>query len=219
MSIHTYPSLLTASWHWQKFGKRLLDYGLAGIALIVLSPLLCLVALMIRLDSNGPIFFRQTRIGFDQRPFQVWKFRTMVRDAEKQLKTLERHNESAGGVLFKMRNDPRITTIGQFLRRTSIDELPQLFNVLQGKMSLVGPRPLQLRDYELAMALNAEQCAQRQSILPGLTGIWQVSGRSEVGFEQMINLDLQYLAEWSLWLDMRILWRTVLVLFSAKGAY
>jgi exopolysaccharide biosynthesis polyprenyl glycosylphosphotransferase len=219
MSINTYPSLLPAGWRWQKLLKRVLDYSFALIGLVLLSPFLCFIALLIRLDSPGAIFFRQLRIGLNQRPFYVWKFRTMVIDAEQQLKNLESHNESAGGVLFKMRNDPRITTIGQFLRRTSIDELPQLFNVLQGQMSLVGPRPLQLRDYELAVALNTEHVVHRQSILPGLTGIWQVSGRSEIGFEQMLRLDTQYLAEWSLWLDLQILWRTVLILFTAKGAY
>lgn len=219
MSINTYPSSLTVGWYMQKLGKRTLDYGLALLGLVLLSPLLCLVAILIRLDSSGPVFFRQTRIGLDRQPFQVWKFRTMVIDAEEQLKTLEAHNESAGGVLFKMRNDPRITGIGQFLRRTSIDELPQLLNVLRGQMSLVGPRPLQLRDYELAVALNHDYFAHRQSVLPGLTGIWQVSGRSEVGFEQMLSLDMQYLAKWSLWLDVQILWRTVLVLVTAKGAY
>lgn len=201
--------------------KRVIDFLGAGLGILLLSPLMLIIALLIRLDSEGPIFFRQQRLGRGGKPFLVWKFRTMVVNAEKHLKQLEQLNESEGGVLFKMKDDPRVTRIGKVLRRTSLDELPQLFNVLQGHMSLVGPRPLQLRDCTLAMTIKAyrEAFAKRVTLMPGVTGLWQVSGRSEVAFEDMLHLDIDYIENWSLWLDLRIIWQTIIVVLTGKGAY
>lgn len=205
----------------QFIGKRVIDFLGAGLGILFLSPLLLIVALLIRLDSEGPIFFRQQRLGRGGRPFWMWKFRTMEVNAEKRLKELEQLNESEGGVLFKMKDDPRVTRIGKVLRRTSLDELPQLFNVLQGHMSLVGPRPLQLRDCTLAMTIKAyrEAFAKRVTLMPGVTGLWQISGRSEVAFEDMLHLDIDYIENWSLWSDLRIIWQTILVVVTGRGAY
>lgn len=209
------------SWRYtiQFTSKRIIDFLCAGLGVLFLSPLMFVIAVLIRLDSNGPIFFRQQRIGRGEKAFVIWKFRTMEVNAETRLKDLEKHNESAGGVLFKMREDPRVTRVGKFLRRTSLDELPQLFNVLQGSMSLVGPRPLQLRDYYLAVQLHRDTFLQRTALLPGVTGLWQVSGRSEVTFDDMLQLDLFYKENWSIWLDLRILWRTIVVVLARRGAY
>jgi exopolysaccharide biosynthesis polyprenyl glycosylphosphotransferase len=209
------------SWSYtaQLVGKRVIDFVGAGLGLLFLSPLMLGIALLIRLDSEGPVFFRQQRLGHNGKPFIVWKFRTMEVDAEKRLKKLEQLNESEGGVLFKMKKDPRVTHIGKFLRRTSLDELPQLFNVLQGYMSLVGPRPLQLRDSALAIKANRDAFLQRLTVMPGMTGLWQVSGRSEVSFDDMLHLDIHYIEHWSLWLDLRIIWQTIQVVLISKGAY
>jgi exopolysaccharide biosynthesis polyprenyl glycosylphosphotransferase len=199
--------------------KRLLDVSAAGLGVLVLSPLLVCLCVLIRLDSRGPIFFRQQRLGLGGQTFRIWKFRTMVCDAERRLAELEALNESKGGVLFKLKTDPRVTRIGHWLRRTSLDELPQLLNVLQGHMSLVGPRPLQLRDCTLAFQADSARFEHRHTVLPGVTGLWQVSGRSEVGFEQMLRLDEQYIRNWSLQLDLEILLKTVAVVLRRKGAY
>lgn len=199
--------------------KRLLDLVVCGLGILILSPLLLLIAVLIYLDSPGPIFFRQERIGLGRQVFRVWKFRTMVVDAEKRLVDLEAQNESRGGVLFKLKADPRVTRLGQFLRRTSLDELPQLFNVLRGQMSLVGPRPLQLRDCNLAFQADSARFEHRLTVLPGVTGLWQVSGRSELCFDDLLHLDEQYIREWSLMLDLRILLKTVVVVLLRKGAY
>ena len=199
--------------------KRALDLVVSGLGLLVLSPLMVAIAAAVRLDSRGPVFFRQERLGLNGHRFRVWKFRTMVSDAEKRLQELELRNESSGGVLFKMKQDPRVTRVGAFLRRTSLDEIPQLFNIFLGQMSLVGPRPLQLRDCALASDLHGERFAKRSAVVPGLTGLWQVSGRSEVGFDRMLELDLNYIDRWSLGLDLYILWRTLLVVLASKGAY
>jgi len=209
------------SWNYtvQFISKRIIDFLGASLGLVFLSPLLLGIALAIRLDSPGPIFFRQQRLGRRGKTFLVWKFRTMVVDAEQRLKDLEQLNESKGGVLFKIKADPRVTRIGKFLRRTSLDELPQLFNVLQGQMSLVGPRPLQLRDCTLAIESNRDAFIKRLTTMPGMTGLWQVSGRSEIAFNDMLNLDLHYIDRWSLWLDLQIIWQTIKVLLTAKGAY
>ncbi|UFP95427.1 exopolysaccharide biosynthesis polyprenyl glycosylphosphotransferase [Gloeobacter morelensis] len=204
----------------QLLGKRLLDFLGAAAGLLLLSPVFAFIAIAIRLDSPGPVFFRQKRMGVGGQTFLVWKFRTMVADAEAQLKRLEQFNESEGGVLFKMKNDPRVTGLGQFLRRTSLDELPQLFNVLWGEMSLVGPRPLQERDCQRARAVvDSTRLALRQSVMPGMTGLWQVSGRSELSFEQMLDLDLVYVENWSLAYDLTLLWRTIVVVVARRGAY
>jgi exopolysaccharide biosynthesis polyprenyl glycosylphosphotransferase len=196
--------------------KRCLDFCCALALINLLSPLYLLISILIRLDSPGPIFFRQTRIGLYGQQFKVWKFRTMVTDADKLQANLESSNEIKDGVLFKMKNDPRITPIGKFLRQYSLDELPQLFNVLLGEMSFVGPRPLPIRDVEKFQ----QQHFIRQDVLPGITGLWQVSGRSDIeSFSEAVKLDLKYIVNWSLWLDLQIMLRTVLVVFQKSGAY
>jgi lipopolysaccharide/colanic/teichoic acid biosynthesis glycosyltransferase len=181
---------------------------------MALAPVIILAAIAIKLTSPGPVFFVQERIGLSKRRFKMFKFRTMVPNAEQLMPALERSNEAAGPV-FKIRNDPRITPIGRLLRRSSIDELPQLLNVLAGDMSLVGPRPLPVRDYE---GFNEDWQRRRFSIKPGITCLWQVGGRSELSFEQWMRLDLKYLDEWSLWLDLKILTQTVPAVFRGVGA-
>jgi lipopolysaccharide/colanic/teichoic acid biosynthesis glycosyltransferase len=198
--------------------KRAIDLVGAVLGLLMLAPLLALIALLIRLDSPGPVLFRQRRQGLDGRIFCLLKFRTMHQDAEVRLKELEAHNEAACGVLFKMRQDPRVTRLGRFLRRTSLDELPQLWNVLRGEMSLVGPRPLQLRDSALLGEMDPAGYWGRMSVLPGLTGLWQVGGRSDLDSAGMVQLDLDYIVNWSLSLDLRILCRTVVVVLTGRGA-
>jgi exopolysaccharide biosynthesis polyprenyl glycosylphosphotransferase len=199
---------------WPRTIKRVLDVALAGSALMALAPVIILAAIAIKLTSPGPVFFVQERIGLSKRRFKMFKFRTMVPNAEQLMPALERSNEAAGPV-FKIRNDPRITPIGRLLRRSSIDELPQLLNVLAGDMSLVGPRPLPVRDYE---GFNEDWQRRRFSIKPGITCLWQVGGRSELSFEQWMRLDLKYLDEWSLWLDLKILTQTVPAVFRGVGA-
>jgi exopolysaccharide biosynthesis polyprenyl glycosylphosphotransferase len=194
--------------------KRVLDVTVALIALSLLSPLLLLVGLAIKVTSPGPIFFLQERVGFNKRRFKIFKFRTMVPNAENLMSLLEQHNEASGPV-FKMKNDPRITPIGKFLRKSSIDELPQLLNVLNGDMSLVGPRPLPVRDYE---GFNEDWQRRRFSVKPGITCLWQVHGRSGISFDQWMLLDLQYMDEWSLWLDLKILAKTVPAVLRGAGA-
>lgn len=194
--------------------KRLLDLICALILLLVLSPLMLLVALAIKLTSPGPVLFAQVRYGYMKRLFRAYKFRTMVVDAERLQAGLEQRNEASGPV-FKIRKDPRVTRIGHFLRRTSLDELPQLWNVLVGEMSLVGPRPLPVRD----VGRFAEPWLMRRfSMPPGLTCLWQISGRSDIGFERWIALDLEYIDRWSLLLDARILLQTIPAVFSGRGA-
>ncbi len=196
--------------------KRCFDFSVAAILVVLLLPLYVAIAIAIKLDSPGSVFFKQTRIGLYNRPFKVWKFRTMVQNASSLQATLETQNEIKDGVLFKMRNDPRVTRVGQFLRRYSLDELPQLFNILLGEMSLVGPRPLPLRDVEKF----DEKHFIRQEVLPGITGLWQVSGRSDISsFREAVNLDLKYIAHWSLQLDLKILLKTVQVVLQQSGAY
>jgi exopolysaccharide biosynthesis polyprenyl glycosylphosphotransferase len=196
--------------------KRVLDFLSAISILVVASPLYFLIALLIRLDSPGSIFYRQTRIGLHGRSFKVWKFRTMVTNAEKLQKELEVLNKTNDGILFKIESDPRITKIGKFLRRYSLDELPQIFNVVCGQMSLVGPRPLPVRDVERF----SEHHFIRHEVTPGITGLWQVSGRSDIhDFEDVLQLDLKYIENWSLWLDFSILLRTIKVVFANSGAY
>ncbi|MDO5633371.1 MAG: sugar transferase [Micrococcus sp.] len=196
------------------FTKRVFDILLAGVGLVLISPLLLLVALAVRLDSKGPILFRQERVGLRGEHFTMLKFRSMVADAEQIKQTL---TSDGGGdnVLFKMKNDPRITTVGAFIRRTSIDELPQLLNVLRGDMSLVGPRPHlphEVEQYE-------EHIHRRFMVQPGITGLWQVSGRSNLDWEDAVRLDLYYVENWSLLGDIVILGRTVRAVSAADGAY
>jgi lipopolysaccharide/colanic/teichoic acid biosynthesis glycosyltransferase len=198
--------------------KRAIDLFGALLGLLVLSPVMLAIALIIRLGSPGPALFRQVRRGHRGRPFRILKFRTMVVDAEHRLADLESRNESAGGVLFKLGHDPRITRLGRFLRRSSLDELPQLINVLRGEMSLVGPRPLQLRDSELLWSVDPAGYTRRLQVLPGLTGPWQVNGRSELDHKRMVELDLHYVSKRTLVRDLCILGKTVLVVLLRRGA-
>jgi len=202
---------------WPSTIKRILDFTLSMALLIALAPLLLLTAILIKLTSHGPVFFVQKRIGLNKRVFYIYKFRTMVADAEKKMQDIEHLNEVSGPV-FKIKNDPRITAIGKFLRKTSIDELPQLFNVLCGDMSLVGPRPLAVRDYELFTEAGQDWQRCRFSVRPGITCLWQVSGRSSLPFHKWMELDLQYVRGWSLWLDLQILARTIPAVLRGSGA-
>ena len=194
--------------------KRCIDIGVSSALLLLLLPLFAAVALLIKCSSPGPIFFVQERLGLNKRIFRLYKFRTMVQDAEKLQKELEPLNEAQGPV-FKIRNDPRITREGRFLRTTSIDELPQLLNVLKGDMSLVGPRPLPVRDYK---GFDQSWFNRRFSVRPGMTCLWQIDGRNDIPFEKWIRLDLQYIDNWSLLLDFRILLRTIPAVLAGRGA-
>jgi len=194
--------------------KQVGDHICAAVLLILLSPVFLAIAVAIKVTSRGPVFFVDERVGVGQHPFRCYKFRTMVRDARTSQEELEELNE-ADGVLFKLRSDPRVTPVGRFLRRTSLDELPQLLNVLGGDMSLVGPRPLPLRDY----GLMDDSQRRRHVLKPGITGLWQVSGRSDLSFDDMVRLDLQYMETWSLQSDAYILWRTVGAVMRSRGAY
>jgi exopolysaccharide biosynthesis polyprenyl glycosylphosphotransferase len=199
---------------WPIVLKRILDVVLSVSVLIVLSPLLLVAALLIKFTSPGPVLFKQDRLGLNKHRFPIYKFRTMVPDAEKQQAALERLNEQSGPV-FKIRADPRITPIGKLLRKTSIDELPQLLNVLRGEMSLVGPRPLPVRDYE---SFDQDWHRRRFSVRPGITCLWQISGRNSIGFDRWMELDMQYIDEWSIWLDFRILAGTIPAVLRGTGA-
>jgi exopolysaccharide biosynthesis polyprenyl glycosylphosphotransferase len=193
--------------------KRGIDLLGSGIGLLLLSPILLGVALWIRATSEGPALFRQTRIGRDGEEFRVVKFRTMYQDAEARKAELMGDNET-DGPLFKMSDDPRITKPGKILRRTSIDELPQLINVFKGEMSLVGPRPLPVDDSDFKGHVR-----RRLLVRPGITGLWQVSGRSDITWDEAVRLDLYYVENWSLALDLTILMRTVLAVWRGEGAY
>ena len=194
--------------------KRGIDIVLGGLAFLLLSPVIGLVALAVRLDSPGPLLFRQTRIGVAGEPFTMYKFRSMVVDAEARLTDLAAGNEGAG-LLFKMRDDPRVTRVGSFLRRYSLDELPQLFNVLNGTMSLIGPRPPLPRE----VAAYEGRVNRRLLIKPGITGLWQVSGRSNLSWEESVKLDLYYVENWSVTTDFIILLKTVRAVLKRDGAY
>jgi exopolysaccharide biosynthesis polyprenyl glycosylphosphotransferase len=194
--------------------KRTFDLIGAGLLLVLLSPLLLTIAIAVRVSSRGPVLFRSTRRGIGQRPFPCLKFRTMHTDAEERQAELEELNE-ATGALFKIRQDPRLTRVGGLLRRFSLDELPQLINVVRGEMSLVGPRPLPQRDYEMLEDWHRK----RYLVLPGITGLWQVSGRSELDFDDLVHLDFIYLEHWSLALDLTILLKTIPAVILRRGAY
>ncbi|PYX45437.1 MAG: hypothetical protein DMG79_19275 [Acidobacteria bacterium] len=202
---------------WGLTIKRAIDIVVSLLAILAVSPVMLLTALAVKLTSPGPIFFVQKRLGLNKRMFQIYKFRTMVVDAEQRLKEIEHQNE-ANGPVFKIKRDPRITLVGAFLRKTSIDELPQLFNVLKGEMSLVGPRPLQVRDYELFETYCQDWQRKRFSVRPGITCLWQIMGRSSTTFEKWMELDLQYIRTWSLWLDLEILAKTVPAVLKGSGA-
>jgi exopolysaccharide biosynthesis polyprenyl glycosylphosphotransferase len=197
--------------------KSLFDRLAAASALIALSPLLLWVAIRIRREDGGPILFRQVRVGKNGHTFRVFKFRTMVPDAEKQKAALASLNE-VDGVLFKIRNDPRVTRPGVWLRKYSIDEIPQLFNVLRGEMSLVGPRPWAPMPYQEA-ARSGNHVWRRVAVKPGLTGLWQVSGRADLPWEESVRLDLRYVENWSFALDIQILWKTARAVVRGSGAY
>jgi exopolysaccharide biosynthesis polyprenyl glycosylphosphotransferase len=194
--------------------KRTFDLVVASLILLFSAPFLGILALLVKTTSRGPVFYRSIRPGLGEMPFACFKFRTMYEDADARQAELEAHNE-AGGAIFKMRNDPRVTPVGRFLRRFSLDELPQLFNVLRGEMSLVGPRPLPKRDHEHLEDWHRK----RYLVLPGMTGLWQVSGRSELDFDELVRLDFLYLERWSVFLDLAILLRTIPAVFRAKGAW
>ena len=194
--------------------KRVADVIVAGSLLTLLSPVMLLVALGIRLTSKGPFLFRQKRYGLNRRLFTMYKFRSMVIDAEQKQSALEHLNENSGPV-FKIKRDPRITSIGRFIRKTSLDELPQLWNVLIGDMSLVGPRPLPTRDVS---RFSEAWLMRRFSVPPGITGLWQVSGRSDTSFGHLIQLDLDYIDHWSLWMDLHILAKTFPAVLKGSGA-
>lgn len=209
--IHVTTPTLEAG---QRVAKRLFDFFAASVLLLLASPAMFLVAALIKLDSSGPVLFRQERVGMEGNHFHMLKFRSMVSDAETLLVGLARENEGSGP-LFKMKNDPRVTRVGGFLRRFSVDELPQLLNVLSGSMSLVGPRP------PLPKEVEAYESDVRRRLLvkPGLTGLWQVSGRSNLSWQDSVRLDLYYVENWSLAGDLVIMFRTVRAVFGSNGAY
>ena len=194
--------------------KRSFDLAVSSLVLVVGLPLWLAIAAAIKLNARGPVFYRDPRIGLGGQEFEMFKFRTMVAGAAEQQAQLERRNE-AEGALFKIRDDPRVTRVGAALRRFSIDELPNMLNVLRGEMSLVGPRPLPLRDY----ALLEEWHRKRSDVLPGMTGLWQISGRSDLSFDDLVRLDFYYLENWSIWLDISILAKTLPAVLARRGAY
>jgi exopolysaccharide biosynthesis polyprenyl glycosylphosphotransferase len=198
---------------YQRSLKRLFDIFASAAALLLLSPLLAAVALIIKLTSKGPVFFKQERMGLHGRPFHMFKFRSMVVNAEQLKDQLRALNEQSGPV-FKIKNDPRITPIGRFIRKYSIDELPQLINVLRGDMSIVGPRPPVPK--EVAQYEGWQR--RRLSVRPGLTCIWQVSGRNQISFQEWMFLDMRYIDHWSLGEDMSLIWKTFPVVLTGRGA-
>ncbi len=194
--------------------KRCIDFIGALCGLILLSPVFLIVAVLIKYeDSKGPVLFKQIRIGKDGKEFYMYKFRSMVVDAEEKLKDLLKHNE-VSGAMFKMKEDPRVTRIGKFIRKTSIDELPQLLNVLKGEMSLVGPRPPLPREVKEYTAYDK----QRLLVTPGCTGLWQVTERNSVGFKEMVELDLEYINKRSVLYDLKIIFKTIQIMIKSNGA-
>jgi exopolysaccharide biosynthesis polyprenyl glycosylphosphotransferase len=194
--------------------KRGFDLVVSALMIAVAAPAWALAALAIKLDSPGPVFYRDPRVGLGERQFGMFKFRSMYIDAGERQAGLEASNE-ASGPLFKIKDDPRVTRVGRFMRRYSIDELPQVLNVLRGEMSLVGPRPLPLRDY----VQLEDWHRKRYLVLPGMTGLWQVSGRIELTFDDLVRLDFYYLENWSIWLDISILAKTLPAVLARRGAY
>lgn len=196
------------------FFKRCFDLFVSSIAILVLSPILLIIAIIIKSTSKGPVLYVSQRVGKDGKVFKFYKFRTMVDRADEQLDDLLKDNEVEGGVIFKMKNDPRITKVGKFLRKTSIDELPQLFNVFLGNMTLVGPRPCTVREYEQYNDHHKKRLAVKQ----GMTCLWQVSGRSNLSFEKQIELDLEYIQKRGFWYDIWLILRTIPAVFRSDGA-
>jgi exopolysaccharide biosynthesis polyprenyl glycosylphosphotransferase len=201
-----------AGWEWAV--KRSFDIAVSALVIVVGSPLWAAIAAAIKLNSRGPVFYRDERIGLGQRSFGMMKFRTMYADAAARQAALEVANE-ASGPLFKIKDDPRVTRVGRVLRRFSLDELPQVLNVLWGEMSLVGPRPLPIRDYEQLEPWHRK----RYLVLPGMTGLWQVSGRIDLSFDDLVRLDFYYIENWSIWLDITILAKTLPAVLASRGAY
>jgi exopolysaccharide biosynthesis polyprenyl glycosylphosphotransferase len=199
----------------QRVAKAVLDRGLGLFALTLLAPLMVVVVIAIRLTSRGPALFWQRRVGRDGIPFVMLKFRSMYVDAESRLEELVERNDVGDGLLFKMRNDPRTTPIGRWLRRYSLDELPQLLNVIGGSMSLVGPRP----PLPAEVASYDDELSRRLLVKPGMTGLWQISGRSDLPWQEAIRLDLRYVDSWSITVDLVILWKTVSAVATGVGAY
>ncbi|MEE4660746.1 MAG: sugar transferase [Halieaceae bacterium] len=209
-----YPLDVPARRGFYPFAKRSLDITASALGILLLSPLLLVTALAIIATSRGGALFSQTRVGKDGVPFRCWKFRSMYADAEARKAALLAENEMAGGVIFKMKKDPRITPVGRIIRKLSIDELPQLFNVLLGDMTLVGPRPPVPQE----VAEYTPYQRGRLAVTPGITCIWQVSGRSDIPFPQQVELDLEYIRTRSLWLDISLLLKTVPAVLTARGA-
>ena len=195
--------------------KRIFDVVVSGTILILLSPIFLMLSILISLDSKGPVFFFQDRVGKKGKLFKMYKFRSMYIDAEQRKAELMKHNEMQDGVLFKMKYDPRVTQVGRFIRKFSLDELPQLWNVLVGDMSLVGPRP----PLPSEVAKYTPYQKRRLQVTPGITCIWQVSGRSDIPFTQQVELDLEYIAHQSLWYDLMLLMKTIPAVIKARGAY
>jgi exopolysaccharide biosynthesis polyprenyl glycosylphosphotransferase len=198
----------------QGVAKRLFDVLASTLLIIVSSPLMAVVAILVKVESSGPVLFKQERVGMEGKHFPMLKFRSMVLDAEQHLTDLAHHNEGSG-LLFKMKNDPRVTRVGKLLRKFSLDELPQLFNVFAGSMSLVGPRP----PLPSEVAAYEQDVRRRLLVKPGLTGLWQVSGRSNLSWQDSVRLDLYYVENWSLAGDLMILLRTFRAVFRGAGAY
>lgn len=214
-AVHSFEKVHTNETQLYLMSKRFLDIAGSLAGLILLSPLFLIVGMLIKLeDWESPIFFKQKRAGKNGEIFYMYKFRSMVSNAEELKASLIKYNEATGPV-FKIRLDPRVTKIGRFLRKTSIDELPQLFNVLKGEMSLVGPRPA--LPNEVALYNNYEK--QRLMITPGLTCLWQINGRSNISFQEWVEMDLNYIRQRCLLLDIKLILKTIIVLFGSKGAY
>lgn len=219
MRLRVAQRVKLAAWEWSLGSalavKRLLDIVISGTALLMFSPFLLLVALLVYLDDPGPIFYTQTRVGLDGRLFPFYKFRSMRVGADKMKDQLIQQNESKDGVIFKMKNDPRITRVGKHLRRFSIDEAPQILNVLLGDLSIVGPRPPVPRE----VALYTLEDRKRLHVKPGLTCFWQIQGRSEIPFKEQVRLDLQYISSQGFWMDLWIIVKTVPAVLLGRGAY
>lgn len=198
-----------------RFVKRLFDMVASAIALVILSPLLLIIAICIKVDDpKGPVFYSQVRVGKDGKHFKMFKFRSMVTNADQLLEKLRSQND-VDGAMFKMKNDPRITKVGRIIRKYSLDELPQLANVVMGTMSIVGPRPPLVSE----VAEYTDYDKQRLMVKPGATGMWQVGGRNDVSFDEMVALDLTYIQKRSIWLDLKIMFETVKIMIIPNGAY
>lgn len=202
------------SHHVYRTCKRVFDVISSAIGLVVLSPVFLATAVAIKLDDGGPVFYNQERIGKNGKPFKMYKFRSMKVNADQEIDQLQQQNE-VQGAMFKMKNDPRVTRVGRFIRKTSIDEFPQLLNVLLGQMSVVGPRPPLPRE----VADYTDYDRQRLFVRPGCTGLWQVTLRNSVGFDEMVNIDLYYIKHRNIWMDIKIMFKTIKVIFVPNTAY